>query len=68
MLKPSLIRILPLLATAILCAVGISLGNWQTRRAEEKEIIAKVMQEQLRQAPVLLNKAQDLANYKLSKK
>ena len=61
MLKPRLIRILPLLATAILCAVGISLGNWQTRRAEEKEIIAQAMQEQFRQAPLLLSKAQDFS-------
>ncbi|MBC3807126.1 SURF1 family protein [Undibacterium seohonense] len=58
MLKPSLIRILPLLATAILCAVGISLGNWQTRRAEEKETIAALMQEKSRQAPVVLSSAQ----------
>lgn len=61
MLKSRLIRILPLLATAILCAIGISLGNWQTRRAEEKEAIAALMQEQLRRAPVVLSTAQEFS-------
>lgn len=48
MLKSTLIRILPFVVTALLCAVGISLGNWQTRRAEEKEVLAHLMQDQLR--------------------
>lgn len=61
MLKSRLIRILPLLATAILCAIGISLGNWQTRRAEEKEAIAAIMQEQLRRVPVVLSTAQEFS-------
>ena len=61
MLKSRLIRILPLLATAILCAIGISLGNWQIRRAEEKEVIAALMQEQLRRAPVVLSTAQEFS-------
>lgn len=61
MLKSRLIRILPLLATAILCAIGISLGNWQTRRAEEKEAIAALMQEQLLRVPVVLSTAQEFS-------
>lgn len=48
MLKSVLIRILPFVVTALLCALGISLGNWQTRRAEEKEVLAQLMQEQMR--------------------
>ncbi|MFC0349829.1 SURF1 family protein [Undibacterium danionis] len=52
MLKSILIRILPFVVTALLCALGISLGNWQTRRAEEKEILAQLMQEQM-QKPAL---------------
>jgi len=68
MLKSRLIRILPLLATAILCATGIALGNWQTRRAEEKEAIAAVMQEQLRQAPVVLSGSQDFGRLRAFQK
>lgn len=52
MLKSILIRILPFVVTALLCVLGISLGNWQTRRAEEKEILAQLMQEQM-QKPAL---------------
>nr|WP_314862712.1 SURF1 family protein [uncultured Undibacterium sp.] len=59
MLKSILIRILPFFVTALLCGVGISLGNWQTRRAEEKEAIAALMQEQLRKAPIALDAAQE---------
>ena len=40
------LRWIPLIATVIVCAIGISLGNWQMRRAEEKlalqqEIVAR---------------------------
>ncbi|MBC3873711.1 SURF1 family protein [Undibacterium flavidum] len=49
MLKSILTRILPFVATALLCVVGILLGNWQTRRALEKEEMATVIQEQMRQ-------------------
>lgn len=52
MLKSILIRILPFVVTALLCVLGISLGNWQTRRAEEKEILTQLMQEQM-QKPAL---------------
>jgi surfeit locus 1 family protein len=33
-------RLIPLLSTLVLCALGIALGQWQTRRAAEKEAIA----------------------------
>lgn len=64
MLKSSLIRILPLLATALLCALGIALGNWQTRRAEDKEALAHVMQEQLRKPATTLSKDMAAADLK----
>jgi len=37
------LRWVPLVATVVVCAIGISLGNWQMRRAEEK----RVLQQQL---------------------
>jgi surfeit locus 1 family protein len=64
MLKSILIRILPFLVTALLCALGISLGNWQTKRAEDKEALARVMQAQLRQPAVTLNKDMVAADLK----
>ncbi|CAN5892771.1 SURF1 family protein [soil metagenome] len=36
-------RLIPLLVTIALCVVGVSLGQWQTRRALEKEQIAIMM-------------------------
>lgn len=68
MLKSKLIRILPLLATAIVCAIGISLGNWQTRRAEEKDAIATLIQAQLQQAPKVLVQAADFDQLKAFQK
>jgi surfeit locus 1 family protein len=34
------VRLIPLLVTVLVCVAGISLGQWQTRRAIEKEEIA----------------------------
>lgn len=68
MLKSKLIRILPLLATAMVCAIGISLGNWQTRRAEEKDAIATLIQAQLQQAPKVLVQAADFDQLKAFQK
>lgn len=68
MLMSKLIRILPLLATAIVCAIGISLGNWQTRRAEEKDAIATLIQAQLQQAPKVLVQAADFDQLKAFQK
>jgi surfeit locus 1 family protein len=66
MLKSALIRILPLLVTALLCALGIALGNWQTRRAEEKEILAQQIQEQVRMSALDLTLSTKDAKDKLS--
>lgn len=30
-------RLIPFIACIVVCAIGIALGNWQTRRAEEKQ-------------------------------
>jgi len=39
-------RALPLIATILVCALGIALGNWQTRRAHEKEEMARQIEAQ----------------------
>lgn len=36
-------RSIPLIATVIVCAIGISLGNWQLRRAGEKQVLQQDM-------------------------
>ncbi|MCU6435040.1 SURF1 family protein [Undibacterium sp. Jales W-56] len=45
-------RWIPLLITLLLCALGISLGQWQSRRAQEKEAIAQAMQERTKLPPL----------------
>jgi len=47
-------RIIPFVATVVLVVLGIVLGNWQTRRAEEKLSIAARLQERGTQAPLVL--------------
>jgi surfeit locus 1 family protein len=47
-------RVIPFLATVVLVGIGIALGNWQTRRAEEKLGIAARLVERGAQAPVVL--------------
>ena len=37
------LRWIPLIATLVVCTVGILLGNWQTRRAEEKLVLQQEM-------------------------
>jgi surfeit locus 1 family protein len=37
------LRWIPLIATIVVCAIGISLGNWQTRRAGEKQALQQEM-------------------------
>ena len=37
------LRWVPLVATVVVCAIGISLGNWQMRRAEEKRVLQQEM-------------------------
>jgi cytochrome oxidase assembly protein ShyY1 len=46
-------RVIPFLATVVLVVLGIVLGNWQTRRAEEKLGIAARLAERSAQAPVV---------------
>jgi surfeit locus 1 family protein len=47
-------RVIPFVATVVLVVLGIVLGNWQTRRAEEKLGIAARLFERGAQAPVVL--------------
>lgn len=47
-------RWIPFLAALLAAAIGISLGNWQTRRAAEKEAIEAKMRVQESAAPVAL--------------
>jgi len=52
------IRWIPLLATVIVVAIGVSLGQWQTRRGDEKEAIqAKMATRQSAPAMTLENAA-----------
>ena len=55
MLKPIFSRTLPLVATIIVCVLGVLLGNWQTRRAAEKEQIAQQILEQAQKPSVLVH-------------
>lgn len=50
-----------MIATAVLCALGIALGNWQTQRALEKERLAEILQQQTTRAPVNLNQVFSVA-------
>jgi surfeit locus 1 family protein len=53
------IRWIPLLATVIVAAIGVSLGQWQTRRGDEKQAIqAKMAARQSAPAMTLENAAQ----------
>lgn len=47
----------PFIATALLVATGIALGNWQTRRAQEKEAIEAALQAQAAQPVIALSAA-----------
>ena len=47
-------RVIPFVATVALVVLGIVLGNWQTRRAEEKLGIAARLAERSAAAPVVL--------------
>ncbi len=51
------VRLLPLLATVALVVLGISLAQWQTRRAHQKEQIDQQMHERARMAPLSLGAA-----------
>ena len=54
-------RLIPLLTTAILCIIGIMLGNWQTRRAMEKEHLAYLQAQETAKPVLNLNNAAEFA-------
>ena len=45
---------IPLLATVVVVAIGIALGNWQVRRAEEKIAVAAAIVEQGKLPPLVI--------------
>ena len=45
-------RMLPFIATLVVVAAGIALGQWQTRRGDEKQAIENLLQAR-QSAPVL---------------
>jgi len=47
-------RGIPFLATVVLVALGIALGNWQLRRAGEKAVIAEQLAQRGAQPPVVM--------------
>ncbi|MFC5458519.1 SURF1 family protein [Massilia niabensis] len=47
-------RTIPFVATVLLVALGIALGNWQMRRADEKLAISQRMAERAAAAPLVL--------------
>lgn len=55
------ISAIPLLATLAVCALGLSLGQWQTRRAAEKEEIAVAMQKRAQLPALEIDRRGDLA-------
>jgi surfeit locus 1 family protein len=50
-------RLLPLIATVLVVALGIELGQWQTRRGDEKQAIAVELAAQEAAAPIVLGPA-----------
>ena len=47
------LRLIPLISTLVLCILGISLGQWQTRRAIEKEEAGNALLQRAQEAPLL---------------
>lgn len=48
-------RLIPFLACIVVCAIGIALGNWQTRRAAEKQAKMEAVKEQSVKPPYEIN-------------
>ncbi|HEY6821799.1 MAG TPA: SURF1 family protein [Burkholderiales bacterium] len=62
-------RLWPWLLAAAACAAGIALGNWQSRRAEEKRTLGERFEEALRAPPLELSwplKEQDVLGRKVA--
>jgi cytochrome oxidase assembly protein ShyY1 len=55
-------RPIPFVATVLLVALGISLGNWQERRAAEKTALQHKLDERAAQEPLLIGAAPAPAN------
>ena len=49
---PFRLRLIPLISTLVLCVLGISLGQWQTHRAVEKEEVGKALLQRAQQPPL----------------
>jgi surfeit locus 1 family protein len=47
------LRLIPLISTLVLCLLGVILGQWQTRRAVEKEDAANALLQRARQTPLV---------------
>jgi cytochrome oxidase assembly protein ShyY1 len=47
-------RLVPFIATVLLVALGISLGNWQERRADQKIALQERIDQRGKQAPLVL--------------
>jgi surfeit locus 1 family protein len=50
-------RLLPFIATVLVVALGIELGQWQTRRGDEKQAIAVKLAQREAAAPIVLGPA-----------
>jgi cytochrome oxidase assembly protein ShyY1 len=50
-------RWIPFIATVLVAGIGVSLGQWQTRRAHEKEAIEQKLKERETAAPVVIGAA-----------
>jgi surfeit locus 1 family protein len=50
-------RLWPLVATVLVVALGIALGQWQTRRGDQKQAIANELAQREAEAPVVLGTA-----------
>lgn len=50
-------RLIPFIATVLLVALGIALGNWQTRRATERLALQAQLEERARAAPLAIGAA-----------
>lgn len=47
------LRLVPLISTLVLCILGVSLGQWQTRRAVEKEDAANALSQRVQEVPLI---------------
>jgi surfeit locus 1 family protein len=55
-------RMIPFAAAILVAAIGIALGQWQTRRAHEKEAIEQKLNERAAAAPAIITAASQSAD------